>query len=137
MSTLKINRRSEWTNRARKIGLYLDKEKIGTIEDGEIKDFKISPGNYILRAKIDWCGSQTYNIQLRKDETKAFELTGFKKNKAILPVLILVQLLLVVLSYYIRIDSYLMQAFSFTLLLYILYPITFGRNFYLNLIEIS
>lgn len=135
MSQLIINRRSEWANRGRKIGLYLNEEKIGTIKNGETKEFQIEPGNYNLIAKIDWCGSQKHKLSLKENSQKTVELTGFPKNKWTLPILILIQFILLGLSYIIEINQFIMMTFSISLLLYILYPITFGRNNYLKLIE--
>jgi len=135
MGKLIIDRRSEWINRGRIIGLYLNKEKIGTIENGESKEFELEPGNYNLKAKIDWCGSQNYNFEFEGNEVKTVELTGFPKSKWAMPILIVIQLVLLGLSYIININEYFMMAFSFSLLIYLFYPITFGRNHYLKLIE--
>ncbi len=135
MCKLVVNRRSEWANRARKIGLYLDDQKIGAIANGEFKEFNLNPGNYKLKAKIDWCGSQVNHLKIKENEVTKVELTGFTKNKWVLPVLILVQISLLILSYSIEINNVLMIAFSTGLLIYIIYPITFGRNHYLKLIK--
>jgi len=135
MSKLVVNRRSEWANRARKIGLYLDDQKIGAIANGESKEFDLNPGNYKLKAKIDWCGSQLNHLEIKENEVTEVDLTGFTKNKWVLPVLILVQISLLILSYSIEINNVLMIAFSTGLLIYIIYPITIGRNHYLKLIR--
>tara|TARA_B100001063_G_C16474445_1_gene409427 strand:+ start:78 stop:488 length:411 start_codon:yes stop_codon:yes gene_type:complete len=134
MSKLIIDRKSEFANRGRKIGLYLNNEKIGTIENGETKEFEIEPGNYNLQAKIDWCGSQKQEILLNENELKNVELTGFPKSKWILPILILIQFILIGLAYLIEINKYIMMIYSLGVLIYILYPITIGRNNYLKLI---
>tara|TARA_R100000655_G_scaffold38382_1_gene73396 strand:- start:26 stop:436 length:411 start_codon:yes stop_codon:yes gene_type:complete len=135
MSKLIIDRRSEFANRGRKIGLYLNKEKIGTIKNGETREFEIEPGQYKLHARIDWCGSQKEDISLKEDETKAVELTGFSKNRWVLQILILIQFILIGLTYLIDINLYLMIFYSVGVMLYMSYPITFGRNHYLKLIE--
>lgn len=135
MSKLIIKRRSEWANRGRKIGLYLNNEKLGTIENGESKEFELVPGNYNLHAKIDWCGSKKHEVLIREDEIKKIELTGFPKNKWILPLLILIQLILIGLTYLVDINRYIMTIYSLGVLFYIFYPITFGRNSYLKLVE--
>ncbi len=135
MNKLIIDRRSEWTNRGRKIGLYLNQEKIGTIENGETKEFDLKPGSYNLKAKIDWCGSQEHKLTFNENEIKIVELSGFPKNKWTIPLLILAQFTLLGISYFIYFNQYLMIAFSFSLLIYIFYPITFGRNHYLKLYQ--
>ena len=52
-----MKRKSQWANKMRDIGLYLNGEKIGALDDGETKEFEIEPGLHRLSAKIDWCGS--------------------------------------------------------------------------------
>ncbi|MBZ9631415.1 DUF2846 domain-containing protein [Salegentibacter sp. LM13S] len=137
MCKLVVNRRSEWANRARKIGLYLDDQKIGAIANGEFKEFDLEPGNYKLKAKIDWCGSQLNDIEIKENELTKVELTGFSKNKWVLPILIVAQISLLILSYRIEINDFLMIAFSAGILVYIIYPISFGRNHYLKLYQVN
>ena len=134
MNKLVVSRRSEWANRARKIGLYLNDKKIDTIGNGESKEFTLEPGDYKLKAKIDWCGSQVHHFEIKENEVTKVELTGFTQNKWVLPILVFIQMILLVLSYIIEINSVLMIAFSTCLLIYIIYPITFGKNHYLKLI---
>jgi|SRR5690606_14291994 len=133
MGKLIVNRRSEYANRGRKIGLYLDKKKIGTIENGEVKEFEVSPGTYMLKAKIDWCSSQEHIVSIKENETKSVKLRGFLKRKWTLPILIVIQLLFLVISRYIEINQYLMLAYALGVLVYIFYPITFGKDHYLKL----
>lgn len=135
MSKLVVKRRSEFANRARKIGLYLNDEKIAVIENGESKEFDLQPGSYSLKAKIDWCGSQVREFEISENEDKNIELTGFTKNKWMLPILIVIQLFLLVLSFYFDINHFLMMGFSLGLIVYLFYPITFGRNHYLRLVQ--
>ncbi|PKD18333.1 hypothetical protein APR41_04050 [Salegentibacter salinarum] len=89
MNKLVVSRRSEWTNRARKIGLYLNDQKIDTIGNGESKEFDLEPGNYKLKAKIDWCGSQGHHVEIKDNEVTKVEITGFTQNKWVLPVFII------------------------------------------------
>jgi hypothetical protein len=135
MGKLVIERRSEFLNRGRSIGLYLNEEKIGTIENGEIKEFKLEPGNYNLRAEIDWCGSPNRVISINQKQLKKFELTGFSKNKWVLPILITLQIILIGLDYLININIYLKTTYMIGAILFITYPVSFGRNNYLKLIE--
>ena len=65
MNKLVVSRRSEWANRARKIGLYLNDKKIDTVGNGESKEFTLEPGDYKLKAKIDWCGSQVHHFEIK------------------------------------------------------------------------
>jgi hypothetical protein len=136
MSKLIVNRRSEWANRARAIGLYLDGKKIGAIKNGESKEFDLKAGNYKLKAKIEWCGSQVNDFEIKENENTKIELTGFSKNKWILPFLIIIQISLLILSTYFEIPDVIMITFSTCVLIYILFPVSFGRNHYLKLNQI-
>lgn len=133
MSKLVVHRRSEWANRARAIGLYLDGQKIASIKNGETEEFDLQPGHYKLKAKIDWCGSQVNYLDIGGSEVRRIELTSFSKYKWALPVLVVIQISLLILSFYFKINDVLMITVSICILIYILYPISFGRNHYLNL----
>ncbi|MBB1139345.1 hypothetical protein [Myroides sp. WP-1] len=76
MSKITIKRSAEFSNKARKIALYLGEEKIGTIKDGETKEFEIQPGQHTLTAKIDWCRSNHLPITIGQDEMLFFNLKG-------------------------------------------------------------
>ncbi len=80
MAKLKITRTSEWHNRMREIGIYLDWQKLGTIANGETKEFDIPAGNHKLKAKIDWCGSRELILSVSDHETKNVTLSGFKQG---------------------------------------------------------
>lgn len=76
MSKIVINRSSEFSNKFRKIKIYLEDQKIGEIKDGETKQFDIQPGQYTLTARIDWCKSNDLLVNLEKGETQTFYLSG-------------------------------------------------------------
>jgi len=70
MTKLIITRTSEWNNKGRKIGIYLNDQKIDVIEDGEKKEFEIKPGAYKINGKIDWCKSPILQFELAGNEKK-------------------------------------------------------------------
>lgn len=72
MAKLIITRNSEFFNRARDYRICLNGEEIGKIASGKTKEFDIPEGTNTLKAKIDWCGSQDFRINLNKDETKTY-----------------------------------------------------------------
>lgn len=76
MTKIIINRTTEFSNLIRSIEIYLGNEKIGTLRDGESKVFEVEPGEYELRAKIDWCGSNKINFTIGKDEIRRYNLSG-------------------------------------------------------------
>lgn len=76
MAKLIIHRSSEFANRIRAIRIYLDKEKIGEIMDGETKEFEIPAGRHLLQAKIDWCGSNEIEFRVHEGKPVTFSLFG-------------------------------------------------------------
>ncbi len=54
MTKIKIERNSEWNNKGREIGIYIDGEKVKTINEGETQDYAIENGKHEFYAKIDW-----------------------------------------------------------------------------------
>ena len=135
MSKLIVIRRSEFLNRSRNIRLYLDNQPIGTVANGESYELDLKPRNYSLKAKIDWCGSQKYVFSISEGELKKMKLTGFTKNKWIVPILAMIQLLLIVITFYVGLNSIFLTLYSISLLWVIFYPISLGRNKYLRLVE--
>lgn len=47
MSKIRIKRSSEWNNRIRTIGIYINEKKVGIINNGETKEFEVNKGNII------------------------------------------------------------------------------------------
>lgn len=80
MTILKITRIAENANRFRKVKIFLDGKELGTISNGETKDFEINEGPHILEAKIDWCSSGKLNFTVSEKKWVAFELSSFAKH---------------------------------------------------------
>ncbi|MGM1057466.1 MAG: hypothetical protein ACQEWG_16390 [Bacteroidota bacterium] len=133
MSKIVIKRKSQWANKMRGIGLYLNGEKIGTIDDGETKEFQIEPGLHRLSAKIDWCGSPIEEIKLKQNDVKHVELSGFKKSQWLLPSLLFFAGISLVLSFFDIDTSFITWTILLPLLLYLFYFVTIGRKKYLSL----
>ena len=86
MTKLIITRTSEWNNKAREFGIYLNDKKIGVIDDGEKKEFEIEPGIYKINGKIDWCKSPKIEFDITENESKEIEISGFKYGNIIMPI---------------------------------------------------
>ena len=135
MATIKIQRTSELNNRLRDYRIYIDGEKIGTIADGETKDFIISSGQHSIVAKIDWCSSPEISFNVVDTDTKTFNVGGFKGgNKVVLITIGLIALyfILKVLLHY-EYAIFLLLPVPFVLGYYI----TIERKKYLILTEIE
>ncbi len=70
MATIVFKRTNEYQNALRKIGIYVDGGKIGEIGNGEIQSFEIPSGMRKVVAKIDWCRSQEFIVDLNKNSAK-------------------------------------------------------------------
>jgi len=80
MGTLRIIRSSEWANKLRAIGIYVNGNKVGEVKNGETKEFEVPDGMNEISAKIDWCGSNKLNLMFSGNGTKTVELTSFAKH---------------------------------------------------------
>lgn len=131
MSKIVVNRKSEWANKGRKIELYLNGKNIGTIGDGETREFDVEPGLYFLYAKIDWCRSPIEEINIGLDQIQFVELSGFKKSQWLFPVLLIAS----VFSWFLGGTglTFITLVIIIPLLLYLFYFVTFGRKKYLQL----
>ena len=133
MATIILNRTSEYVNRLRNYGVYIDGKKVGTIANGDTKEFNVSPGQQSIVTKIDWCSSQTVTFDISNDEVKNFKVGGFKNAKWLMPTALIV----IVLSYIVNLK------YGFEYLFYLVVPaflllvyyMTVGRKRYLTLTE--
>ena len=137
MTRLRIERSSEFNNKAKEFELYLNGDKIGTIANGETKEFDLESGKYQLMAKIDWCQSQTLEFELLANETKTIKLAGFIFGNAIMPVIGSLFLGYYVLRAMYDMDLTFLIIIGAALFLYPMYFITFGRKRYIRIKELK
>ena len=137
MTKVKFKRTSEWNNRARAFGLYINNEKIGTIGNGEAKEFDLAPGKHQLIAKIDWCQSQVLEFEIQKDQTKTIELAGFKYGNLIIPLFAVIFLSHFVLKIVFDVRSLYVFELAVSLFIYPLYYLTLGRKRYIRIKELE
>ena len=134
MSKLIIQRTSEYNNRLRDYGIYIDGQKIDTISNGQTKEINISPGRHTLFSKIDWCSSPEISFEVVDNETKTFKVGGFKNGNWIMPLTVGV----IVLSYLLKITAGVNYFFYLAIpaFLLLVYYLTIGRKKYLTLKEL-
>jgi len=135
MTKLILTRTSEWNNKTRKFGIYLNNQKIGLIEDGEKIEFEIEPGVHKINGKIDWCKSAKIEFEINENETKEIEIGGFKFGNIIMPIGFGIMMILLLISFLFKIESNIIILFSGIGFLYPLYYITLGKNRYLTIRE--
>ncbi|MGJ8761263.1 MAG: hypothetical protein ACSHXA_12010 [Polaribacter sp.] len=135
MTKIRIKRNSEWNNKARAIGIYIDGKKVGTINDGEAQEYEIDNGNHEIFAKIDWCRSPKMVLNINENEIITLILSGFKFGKFILPVILGIMLMYYLIKYALNFDFPFLIWFIAIGFIYPMYYITFGKNRYLILKE--
>lgn len=135
MATIKIQRTSEYNNKLRDFSIYVDGNKVGTIADGEVKEFTTTPGTHVVTAKIDWCSSQNVSVEVEDHKAAALEVGGFKFGNWILPLVIGVVIVFVALQNFTG-SEYILFAFV-PLLVLLFYYLTVGRKKYLRLAAID
>ena len=131
MATIKIRRTNDYINVMRDYRLFIDNQKIGTISNGQTKDFEIQAGRHSLIAKIDWCRSQELFFEINNNETKIILVGALKHSKWSMPLIgiILTLSILLPLGQY----SYYKLILILPAFIYILYTLTLGRKNYLTL----
>ena len=135
MTKLIITRSSEWNNRARNYGIYLDNNKIGTIANGETKEFDIDSGNHKINGKIDWCTSPKIEFSIQENESKEIDMGGFKYGNIIMPIGLGIMLIILLITFLFKIESNILILFSGIGFLYPLYYMSLGKNRYLTIRE--
>ncbi|HWI92725.1 MAG TPA: hypothetical protein VNT20_15720 [Flavisolibacter sp.] len=133
MATIILNRTSEYINRLRDYLVYIDGKKVGTISNGEIKEFNVPSGQHSMVTKIDWCSSQTVTFDVSEDEVKNFNVGGFKNARWLMPT----GLIIIVLSYFANLLFDIEYLFYLVIpsFLIMVYYMTVGRKRYLTLTE--
>ncbi|MGK2862103.1 MAG: hypothetical protein ACSLE0_09235 [Chitinophagaceae bacterium] len=106
MATIILTRTSEYVNRLRDYGVYIDGKKVGTMANGETKEFNVSSGQHTLFTKIDWCSSPTMTFSQGDNEFRNFKVGGFKNARWIMPTAIIITILSYVINSYTVLTTY-------------------------------
>ncbi len=135
MAKIKIERISEWNNKAREIGIYIDGKKVGNIDDGKTQEYNIEPGKHEIFAKTSWCYSQKVKLETDEATITSLTLTGYKYGAWVLPIILGALLTYSLGKYALNINLTILIKLGAIGFLYPMYFITFGKNRYLNLTE--
>ena len=131
MAKINIQRSSEFINRIRNYRIYIDGKKLGTIENGESKEFEVKEGHHIIEARIDWCGSPKVSVEIRNDEIKTLKVSGFYLSKWIVPIIFSITLLNIAME--IIFDCGYITCLMYASFLILVYYLTIGSKKYLSL----
>jgi len=135
MATIKIHRTNEYNNRIRDYKIFIDGHQVGTIANGETKDFTTTFGQHTVTAKIDWCCSPNISIDIKDNQTKNLKVGGFKNGQILVPIALGLIVLHFILENFADID-YLIYLVA-PLFLLLVYYLTIGRKKYLTLAELN
>lgn len=113
--------------------IFIDGQQVGTIANGETKDFATMSGQHIVSAKIDWCCSPEVSINISDNETINLKVGGFKKGNWLMPMGLGIIVLHVILSK--TMDFNYTVFLLLPILLLLGYYLTIGRRKYLTLSE--
>ncbi len=81
MEKIKITRENEWPNWTRDFRIYIDGEIIGSISDGETKDFYVPTGQHKLRANLYWSyGSEDFDFTLYEKNNLSVTISSSKRR---------------------------------------------------------
>ena len=132
MAKLIITRSSEWMNRARGIKIMINDNEIGMIANGQNRDVELPAGDYVLKAKIDWCGG-SFPFTVSEDETKSVTLSSFGYSWNFIPISTAFIALVFLLQFVFR-WSY-AGFLGIPVLCIMVYYLTIGRSSYLVIKE--
>jgi len=135
MTTIRLKRTSEYNNRIRDYKIFIDGQQVGTIANGETKDFPTTVGQHIITAKIDWCSSPDISIELKENQTSSLKVGGFKYGQILMPIGLGLIVLHFMLSKFADFDYTIFLVAPLFLLM--VYYLTIGRKKYLTLEEIN
>ena len=135
MTTIRLKRTSEYNNRIRDYKIFIDGQQVGTIANGETKEFPTSVGQHIITAKIDWCSSPDISIELKENQTISLKVGGFKYGQILMPIGLGLIVLHFMLSKFADFDYTIFLVAPLFLLM--VYYLTIGRKKYLTLEEIN
>lgn len=135
MATIRLKRTSEYNNRMRDYKIFIDRQQVGTIANGETKDFPTTVGQHIVTAKVDWCSSPDISVDINDNQTKNLKVGGFKYGQILMPVGLGLIVLHFILSKFADFDYTIFLVAPLFLLM--VYYLTIGRKKYLTLEEVN
>ena len=135
MATIRLKRTSEYNNRTKDFKIFIDGQQVGTIANGETKNFPSTVGKHIVTAKIDWCRSPDISIDVEENQTGKLEVGGFKNGQLLMPIGLGLIVLHFILSKFADFNYTIFLIVPLFLLL--VYYLTIGSKKYLTLEKIN
>ena len=83
--TLKISRTTQLINKSRAYIIYINDKKVGSINNGETKEFQVNTANCSIYVKIDWCKTKPLILSVSDKAIVILEIgCTIKKRKSYL-----------------------------------------------------
>jgi hypothetical protein len=98
MAIIKLQRTSEWNARFRDYKIFIDGQQVGTIANGETKEFTTTSGMHTIAAKIDWCISPDLTVNADDNQAKSVKVSGFKHGNWMMPAMMGLVVLVAILK---------------------------------------
>lgn len=133
MATIRIQRTNEYNNRFRDYKVFIDGTQVGTIANGETKDFSTTAGEHSVTAKVDWCSSPDVTVTLKENEAVRMSVGGFKHGRTLMPLGLVIIVLHFILSELAGFDYLILLAVPIFVLFF--YYLSFGRKKFLTLYQ--
>ena len=87
MATIVIKRKTNYTSYFRNYQIILDGKKIGTIKNGETKEFVTTSGQHHIQSKVDWYSSPELSLTLSEEDKKEIIIGDSEYGRLLLVVL--------------------------------------------------
>ncbi len=84
MPKIRIERNTGWMGQLVKIEIYIDDEKVGTINNDETQDYEVENGKHKVHAKFGWERSKKIELNVVENEITVLKLTQYKYGTLIL-----------------------------------------------------
>jgi len=85
MEKIKITRVNEWNNWTRDYRIYIDGQEIGTISDGETKEFYVPTGQHKLKARLFWgYGSEDFPCTIANNDKLSVTISSFQRIRYVM-----------------------------------------------------
>lgn len=132
-ATIKIRRRWNFFGAIRKLIVFVDGNKIGTINNGKEESFAISPGKHLMVLKDTmWSKTQTISLDLAPEQKKTFECGVTNScQKQLVALFVLIVMEKVISGYFYAKLFFLILIFCFGIFL-LLETVKPGKFYYLK-----
>ena len=73
MPIIKLHRENQFADKLRSYQIFVDEKQVGEIKAGSIQEFYVTEGTHRISLKIDWCGSNEIEFNVRNEQISEFE----------------------------------------------------------------